>query len=456
MIQNLLFIYQQEHYDAVRFIRFVYTKPNWFSFQKRQKLDKTTKAKLILLITYLTMISMLIGSVLLAPQPLVTLVLFVGIFLCAPIIIILASLLISPVVIIAKSKRVSHAKQVLQENRPIVIGITGSYGKSSLKEILSTSLRGAGASVIVTPGNINTTLGVAQYIIENQNSLKSTDYLVLEMGAYKKGNIKETAKFVEPDYSFLTAVGPVHIERFGSQENIIAAKAELLQNTTKHCYVNQDAGFTKESASLIDDGKYTMVSKSQISDVSFLGSFSGLEFTFAGQAYQTQLLAEHNTVLIAMAIAFMQDQEFDDEKIIQGVGKTIPFQHRLEPTHNKTTDVWVLDDSYNGNKDGFLSALSVLNRAKNRKIVLTPGIVELGPLTKTVHEEVAQAYIDNVDLVLLIDSVGTRYIKNYFDKNNFTKYQMFKSAPIAHSSLGEILQKGDTILFSNDLTDNYK
>lgn len=115
----------------------------------------------------------------------------------------------------------------------------------------------------------------------------------------------------------------------------------------------------------------------------------------------------------------------------------------------------VIDDSYNGNFDGIKSGVQLLGRAVGRKVVLTPGLVELGSKTESIHRQIGKLYSQHVDLVLIIRSVMTDHIIQGLKENNFTNYKIYETTQEAHADLGNILQKSDTILFQNDLTDNY-
>ena len=454
MVTDLLFIFQQEHYDAKRFLLFAYTNIRWWGLQQRQTLDYTLKIRL-LLVGYLLSTTAVVGVVawLYGWWALAALVLW---YLITPAVIVLLSIPLLPLEYLVKKRSYDEVGCIFAQGKPIVIGITGSYGKTSIKEILKTTLESVGKNVIATPGNINTTIGVAHFIIANREDIQRVDYLIIEMGAYHVGNIAQTARLVQPEYSFLTAVGPVHLERFGTQDRIIQAKSELLQETSIRSFVNAGGGLTKESVAFSGKNNCTMVRSDGVQNIEPRADFAGLSFMYEGVAYKTKLLAEHNIDLLLMAIEFLKDQGVTSELIVNAIASTKPFSHRLEVQHNAANGVWVIDDSYNGNQAGFVSGVKVLQRATGRKIVMTPGVVELGDESKRVHQEIAQMYIDQVDLVLLVSSKGAGYIREYFDDHHYKQYRWYETATAAHADLSHVLQRGDTILFSNDLSDNYR
>ena len=188
-----------------------------------------------------------------------------------------------------------------------------------------------------------------------------------------------------------------------------------------------------------------------------LDDFGGIDFEIDGVAFHTKLLALHNISLIILCVEVARKLGMALPEIARGVAKINHVSHRLEPIYNTRNDVWVLDDSYNGNPDGIISGIEVLKRAKGRKIVLTPGLVEnweKRPKRSTIAS--AGCTPENkIDLVLLIKSKSTDYIIEGLRSLGFTDYKVYNSTQEAHASLPQIIKKGDTIIFQNDLPDNY-
>ena len=457
---NLLYIFQSEHYDRIRFLKFVYIHLNWFSLSNRGKIDWTLRAKILI-----TLASMFLSLLVLAasfhPSFLYPIVVFIWGYLLFPLFLIIADICIAPLITWKKNKITQEARKLVDTVDMKIIGITGSYGKTTLKNILESILKEKYA-VMVLPGNINTDLGVANYLLSHNSEVEKSDILIVEMGAYKIGEILNICNITPPDYSFLTAIAPVHLERFGSVENIIQAKFEIVDAVKQKAFVNTDnkriknerdrrKNDTKEIQKIVpikmngNDIPYT-----------YLPDFKGIRFEYNGVQYETKHIAHHSLGMIGMALDLAKELEIDDTKKQKGV-QNIPYiSHRLEVTKNYQTGVTVIDDSYNGNEDGFLSAIETLCRAKGRKIVLTPGIVELGIMQKEVHKRLAHVYIQKkIDTVLLIKNSNTLYIEEVFKDEKFTNYTIYQTAKDAHTDLPNILRKGDVILFQNDLTDNY-
>ena len=378
-----------------------------------------------------------------------------------PVLLVLADVLISPFVLMRKNNIVLSARQVVQEgkrNKLVTVGITGSFGKTSLKHILMSVLQEK-YTVFSFPGNINTDVGVAQYILQHKKAVSEADVLVAEMGAYKKGDIKKLCAVVQPDYSLTTAIGECHLERFGSFMNIVSAKFELANATKKKAFLNMDDPHVKQYAPTKVRQSVDTVPVSAVttmSKVESLDKFAGISFQYEGETFTTKLVAEYVTRLAALAFALARELGMSVKEMQQGFAKVAYMPHRLEIMRNEAEDRVVIDDSYNGNYDGFLAGLAVLRRAKGRKVVLTPGIVELGvKRSEQVHTELAQNYATDVDLLLLVKNKNTEYTIRALRKIGYNAFKVYGTTEEAHNDLPNVLKRGDTILFQNDITDNY-
>lgn len=450
LIKNLLYILQLENYRIGRFLKFVYMHHRWWALQKRGVLSWTKKAILIYALSWILVILLVI--VLIQKYSFWLIVFILPIL---PLIISLSLILILPLDYFLKNIIIKRASKIREQFKDlIVIGITGSYGKTSEKEILSAILS-AKFKILATPENINTDLGIAEFIIKNASNLKNYDIFIVEMGAYQRGEIKKICEMVKPNYSILTGINEAHLERFGSLENTIRAKFELPEATAKISVLNFDDKNIKDNCQKFKIKKFIGVSINEAEDIKTLENFRGLEFKYDNIIFNTVLLAEHNITLILLAIAVAKDLKMDLNAIRRGVNKIKHITHRLEPIYNQQTNIWVIDDSYNANVAGIKSGLKVLERAKGRKVVLTPGLVELGAKNKEIHKKIGEWYVKKIDLVLLIKSKASDFIEDGLKENNFNNYKIYNSTEEAHNDLKNILEAGDTIIFQNDLPDNY-
>ncbi len=454
IIRSLIYILQREDYKAGRFLSFVYSDLRWYSYEKRQRIDWTKKASAIYYSAWLLIVLLLVLSVYLINfWTLLFLIILVPLL---PFLILFILLLFSPLDYLLKKRVVSSAQRFLAFAKTPVIGITGSYGKTSLKEILAVVLE-SGFKIVKTPNNINTDLGIAYFILANQSEIKNADFFIVEMGAYQIGDIAKVCDLVSPAYSLLTGINEAHLERFGGIENTIKAKFELAERTSQKIILNLDDKNVRENYKNFKLPEYIGIDYSRANDVFFLPDFAGLSFEYEEIKFSTRLLARHNIILIIMALALAKEVGLDLNRAVKPIAEMPIIKNRLEPIWNAVSKLMIIDDSYNGNFAGFISGLEVLGRALGRKLVITPGLVELGEKKEERHREIARLYASKkIDLVLLIKNSATAYIADEFKKIGFSSYKEYPDALLAHKDLGAVLRAGDTIIFQNDWPDNYK
>ncbi|MFH1610542.1 MAG: UDP-N-acetylmuramoyl-tripeptide--D-alanyl-D-alanine ligase [Patescibacteria group bacterium] len=450
LIKNLLYIFQSEYYIVRRFLKYVYTHFYWWNLEKREKLVWTLKSKLLYLVSWFIVLIVFLFAVYKSGWFGIFSLVFIVVFL--PFLILISFYLLFLPDLILKQRIIRLASKKINNKKIIKIGITGSYGKTSTKEILYKMLSNK-YKVLKTPDNINTDMGVAQFILDN---LKDEDILIVEMGAFKKGEIKKLCKIVQPDYSILTGINESHLDRFGSLENIIKTKFELPEMTKQISVLNFDDDNIKNKYKQFNIKTTILKSIKDAKEVKIKENFQGLSFQYENIEFETKLLARHNIVLILLCIEISKTLGIDLQDIKNSVTQIDYVPHRLQPIYNSVSKVWVIDDSYNANWASVQSGIEVLNRAEGRKIVLTPGpIVELGIKAKEIHLKVGELYVDNVDLVLLIKSKETSFVEEGLKKRGFTNYKIYNTTQEAHNDLKNVLVQGDTILFQNDWTDVY-
>ena len=383
--------------------------------------------------------------------------------MATPVIILLANLILKPIEIYLKNYYYNDAKRLLDEHKElIVIGVTGSYGKTSTKFILETILSQQ-FTTLVTPHSYNTPLGVILTVRNHLN--RSTEVFVAEMGAKQKNDIKEICDLVNPDYGVVTAVGPQHLETFGSLSNIIDTKFELMEAVEKNGkgFVNGDSLNVREGMKRFDKVKYISYgskddSKVRISDVT--QSIHGSEFTIVSNKgkhkYQTKLLGMHNILNIAGAVGVAMELGMSYEKIRVGVKELKAVEHRLEL--KRQGDYYILDDAFNSNPTGARFALDVLNQFDSgKKIIMTPGMIELGEMDAEVHYEFGKQIAKVCDKVILI---GENKTINIVKGLQAAEYDMgnvlvLKTVYDGFAYIRSIISKGDIVLIENDLPDNF-
>lgn len=344
-------------------------------------------------------------------------------------------------------KFIKKAAEKIAHSDITVVGVTGSYGKTSTKyilfEMLSKKYR-----VLATPLSYNTPIGVALTV--NRNNLADYDVFIAEMGARNVGDIAELCSICPPDYAVITGVCAQHIKTFGTLENVVKAKSEILLPTCKKAFLEED------SAHYFNDIPCPSEVCNCVSDV--VAGCDGTRFTLTlggkSVSVKTRLLGEHGARNIGLAaqVAFALGVSIED---IAAAAEKLKFvQHRLQ--HSVENGINILDDGYNANIKGARAALEVLRSFSGRKIVVTPGIVELGILEESENKELGKllAGLDHVILVgdTLVAPVKEGYTEAGGDPKLIETRQTLKDAQLR---LRDILAKGDTVLFLNDLPDIY-
>jgi UDP-N-acetylmuramoyl-tripeptide--D-alanyl-D-alanine ligase len=447
------------------------------------KLVYTTRAKRLIFVSVViyVLLSLFVlrfimpSLILLAPEEIinekivfgVSTFLFIGQF--SALNIILANILLFPYEEIMRKYYVSSARKVLNRVTPTVIGITGSYGKTSTKEILAHIIS-TRFDVLKTPKSYNTLLGICKVIREELNP--HHQYFVVEMGAYRPGEIKSICELVLPTYGVLTAIGPQHLERFKEIENVVKAKNELIESLPasglaifnaddQNCMILSN----KTNVKVMRYG----ISNQQSSDV-FADDISitakGTEFqlviknTNDHYKVQTALLGHHNVLNIMAAILIAQEIGITYKQAIAAISTIHPTPHRLEAVRSNN-GITYIDDSYNANPVGAKIALDVLKAfsTTGRKILVTPGYAELGNLQAIEHENLGYNAGNICDTIVLIgNKLRTSQIRKGILKSSFdmNKIYCFISLNDAKEFLGQFVLPGDIVLFENDLSDNYQ
>lgn len=342
---------------------------------------------------------------------------------------------------------IKKATEKIASSDITVIGITGSYGKTSTKNILSAML-GKKFRVLTTPRSHNTPIGIALAV--NANDLKNFDIFIAEMGARNVGDIAELCEICPPDYSLITGICAQHLETFESLDNIIKAKGEILSATRKKAYLAADC------AEYFKDSPCECETCSCISEVEAGADGTSFTLTLGGESVRvkTRLLGAHCAYNIGLAagLAFELGVSLKD---IASAAEELEFvEHRLQLT--TSNGINILDDGYNANVKGARAALSVLRAFGGRKIIVTPGIVELGILEEKENREFGEL-LAGLDFVILVgDTLVTPVKEGYLSAGGDPeKLAVRETLKDAQTELKKILAQGDTVLFLNDLPDIY-
>ncbi len=379
-----------------------------------------------------------------------------------PFILYLSGLLIEPFEMLLRRHYIRRAKDAIAKSDIIKIGITGSYGKTTVKELLTTVLSQK-YRVLSTPESYNTPLGIA---LTARNLDGTHDIFIAEMGARSKGDIDELAEIVKPKYGILTGINSQHLETFRTIDNVKQTKYELFENLT-----SDGAGFfTSDNDGAIElyekfggekycAGITDMDNLVLAKDVETSGKGTSFTLCIKGEdpvACHTVLLGKHSISNICLVAAVAYKIGLSALEIAEGINRIKTVGHRLEIMPNNK-NITIIDDSYNSNVDGVNAAMEVLSSFDGRKIVLTPGLVELGIDEGLANFEMGKTLAKHADIVIVIGRHNAETLINGlldagFDRENII---FAKNLNKGNQELNKIMKDGDVVLFENDLPDNY-
>jgi UDP-N-acetylmuramoyl-tripeptide--D-alanyl-D-alanine ligase len=378
-----------------------------------------------------------------------------------------ATLLLYPVQAAVKWGIVQAATVRLRQRRDlIVVGITGSYGKTSTKEILATLL-GARYRVCKTAASVNTPVGIARTVLRGLRP--DHQVFVVEMGAYVPGNIRTLARLARPRLGILTAIGEQHLERFGSVENIGKTKYELIEALPADglAVFNADNAGCRALAARtrhVPVRTYGLEMADGTPDLTaddIHTSPRGTEFTVRATGYGearfvVPLLGRHNVSNVLAATAVALELGMTLEEVAAAAQRLEPVEHRLQLIPG-SGGVTVIDDAYNSNPAGARAALAVLAEFPGRKVLVTPGMVELGALEAERHAEFGREAAAVCDYIILVGSKRTAAIADGARAAGFPAERLFVVPGLKEGTaqLGRLVAAGDVVLFENDLPDQY-
>jgi len=354
-----------------------------------------------------------------------------------------------------KLKSMSHLK---------VVGITGSYGKTSSKNILNDILNIKFISR-PTPKNLNTEYGLM--ITINNHLDKFDDIFIAEMGAYKRGEIKTLCDMVHPKYGILTRIGLAHLETFGSPENIVKTKFELIDSLPADGVgvLNKDdpkqvSYDIKSKCKKVWIGIEEEDVDVRACDIECDHRGSKFNVIFKGDdkkyRFETKLLGNHNIYNILAGIALGREFGISIKELQQGVRKVRPIESRLELRNYGY--MYQINDAYNSNPVGASAALDVLGMMPGMKVVVTPGMTELGEKEDELNHIFGTQIAKVADYVILVGEKKTKPIFEGLNESGYNKDKLFivNSVYDAYNLLQTLKTKEDMYaLFENDLPDTY-
>ena len=381
-----------------------------------------------------------------------------------PVLVPLSNLINKPVEKAVQNHYINDAKRILSECPTLhKVGITGSYGKTSMKFYLDELLNSQ-YNTLKTPESFNTPMGVT---ITIRRDLKPThEYFICEMGARRVHEIKELCGIADPHDGIITSVGPQHLETFGSIENVVNTKFELADHVKAKggkIYLNGDNELIRKKAPEYPNAVlYGLQEGNHYRGTDISVSERGTEFTVTApdgetKRFSMKLLGEHNVQNVLGAIAYAHGTGISLEKLTLPVKRIAAVPHRLQLL-DKGGNMTFIDDAYNSNPSGCRAALNVLGLFDACRILVTPGMVELGAKQEELNFEFGQEAAKACDHIVLVGKAQTVPIYNGIKDAGYDMDNVFVA-----DSLGEALDhvrayqtdKKKIVLLENDLPDNY-
>lgn len=385
-----------------------------------------------------------------------------ALLLFAPILVIIANILNAPIEKAVRNYYINDAKRMLKEHSRLkIVGITGSFGKTSVKYYLTTLL-GAKYNVLMTPESYNTPMGV---VITVRGSLRAThDIFVCEMGAKYVGDIKELCDIVHPDNGMVTSIGEQHLESFGSVQNIINTKYEMADGISDSgkLFINISSDTIYKNRPNREAVTYGLTPEADYYATDISVSGAGTEFTLCHgderETYRTRLIGEANVTNIVGAIAVANgayDISLHELKKAVASLKCVP--HRMELLDRG--GMLIIDDAFNSNPAGAKAALRTVGLFDAVKIIVTPGMIELGDKEEELNRELGANAAAVCDYIV---AVGERQAKPIvggakdagFDESKIYVAKTFTAAMEFVNSINSNGKK-KVVLLENDLPDNF-
>lgn len=407
-LRNLLYLLQLEEYDLKRFNGWLLNNPDQVVLEKKKKIDWTLKARVIFVLAKIF-----------------------NVFSNNRLALEVSVRVLSPIDSVSKRFLVFLASQKINRMPNLtVIGITGSYGKTTTKDAISHVLTHK-YRTLKTEGNYNTLLGIAKTILRNLD--KNREIFICEMAAYHKGDVKAIAELAKPKIGIITAIGPMHLERFGSQENILETKLELIE-------------------SLSPDGIGFLPKELEPQIIKY---FSNLNYKSKKIIAKIEYFFSKEDLLIKIGKIFdMTEGE------VSGYLKTAPRAPHRQEIIKTSAGITIIDDTYNSNPAGFMSALEILkNIIAEKRILVTPGMIELGHRQFELNKEAARSAAKIADYIIIVGETNKYAIEEgleeEFGPDFENKVFSVKDLDAAKLKLSELATANSAVLLENDLPDHY-
>ncbi len=423
--------------------------------QEKKKFAVTARVKRL----FAALILVLLAAALLTPEPWRWII-----ALLLPLVLALAKAAVWPVERGIYELYFRSARRILKSRPDLtVIGITGSFGKTSVKFILNTLLSEK-YQVLATPASFNTPMGLTRVIREKLQP--AHQIFLAEMGARHRGDIRELCRLVHPDHGVLTSVGAQHLDTFGTLDRIIETKYDLIRAVPPEGirFFPDDGEICRKLYDRTEGSKrlagLTRTPETDVwaENVSVSARGSAFDLCTAEEraACETRLLGAHNIQNIVLAASVCLALGMTLRQVSRGIARLEPVEHRLQLIE-RPGGITLIDDAFNSNPAGASRALDVLKAFPPRRIIVTPGMVELGAEEAAFNRRFGEQMAACADIAILVGPRHTAPIREGLTAKGFPEENIHTVASLdeAAARMRGIARAGDTVLFENDLPDNY-
>jgi UDP-N-acetylmuramoyl-tripeptide--D-alanyl-D-alanine ligase len=461
----LVYMLQSSEYRATPYLQWLRRTKDFTRVMHRRTLDRTKAARLLLLALRAGIaLQLLLGLLLIylggwhhlgGGIPL-------GLAVIISYPLVWAYLLVVPLVAGRELVQAPNEQKAVHTSRAhfakhggIKIAVAGSYGKTTMKELLNTVLS-QGLNVAATPANKNVSSSHAQFAKKLSGD---EDVLIIEYGEGAPGDVARFAAITQPTHAVITGLAPAHLDQY---KTLAAAGEDIFSLATylggKNVYVNNDspevAPFLKKPYKLFDSSGALGWKTSQVK-VSLEGTSFYLEKGKKSLHLHSDLLGRHHVGYLSLVAALGIELGLTDKQVIDGIAATKPFEHRMQPY--QLSGAWIIDDTYNGNLEGIKAGTQLLkDLPAKKKWYVTPGLVDQGEESQRVHKQVGQLIAAaKPDVVVLMENSVTKYIQEGL-KGKYGNQIIIESDPLEfYTNLSHRVAQGDLVVMQNDWTDNY-
>ncbi len=448
----------------------------YLGLQLQKKRQRNTKKPLVFTARVKRLLTTVLLLQVLVLAAIIGFVYFAGNIVLIPLVLVLlvasnyylvlvANIINKPIEAAIRNRYINEARTIITSNKNLtVIGITGSYGKTSAKNIVATLLGGE-HQVLMTPESYNTPMGIT---ITARTLLKPIhDVFIAEMGAYKLGEIHELCEIAYPKHGILTSIGPQHLDTYGSIENVQKTKFELIEALPSDglAILNRDDELIRSYQ--IQNNCHQIWYGIDRDDVLYKASDihfdqQGMSFTVTqtqtneSALFTTKLLGRHNIYNFLSAIALGHQMGVDFASLQKTTRQVQPVAHRLEM--KKQGNVTIIDDAFNANPVGTKMALEVLGRMPGKRIVITPGMIELGEQQAQLNFLYGTYMKETTDHVILVGPKQTEPIQSGLASVHYPEAHLHVVRDIytAFDTMRQIVgNEKASVLLANDLPDSF-